>query len=177
MGVKGRLVPPRTLTSTETVERSFRIFYRITKDTKLGHYPEAHQLDRYSPKCTPGGFSLTLVHSACKGRFMKHIHAQSTLRFVAAMLSTVAVIVLSSLATHAPPQNQNSLTLKNIRTDKVTTFYADNRTDRAWFVEMVLPTGHYADNRANRAWFVEMVLPTGDGDVMTENLKSVAATL
>ena len=123
------------------------------------------------------GFSLTLVHSACKGRFMKHIHAQSTLRFVAAMLITVAVIVLSSLATHAPAQNQNSLTLKNIRTDKVTTFYADNRTDRAWFVEMVLPTGHYADNRADRAWFVEMVLPTGDSDVMTENLKSVAATL
>ena len=42
---------------------------------------------------------------------------------------------------------------------------------------MVLPTGHYADNRAARAWFVEMVLPTGDSDVMTENLKSVAATL
>ena len=39
MGVKGRLVPPRTLTSTETVEPSFRIFYRMTKDTKLGHYP------------------------------------------------------------------------------------------------------------------------------------------
>ncbi len=38
MGVKGRLVPPRTLTSTETVEPSFRIFYRMTKDTKLGHY-------------------------------------------------------------------------------------------------------------------------------------------
>ena len=73
------------------------------------------------------------------------------------MLITVAVIVLSTLATHAPAQNQNSLTLKNIRTDKVTTFYADNR--------------------AARAWFVEMVLPTGDSDVMTENLKSVAATL
>ena len=73
------------------------------------------------------------------------------------MLITVAVIVLSTLATHAPAQNQNSLTLKNIRTDKVTTFYADNR--------------------AARAWFVEMVLPTGDSNLATENLKSVAATL
>ena len=75
------------------------------------------------------------------------------------MLITVAVIVLSSLATHAPAQNQNQnwLTLKNIRTDKASAFYADNRTDRAWFVEAVLPTG--------------------DSNVATENLESVAATL
>ena len=109
---------------------------------------------------------------------MKHIHSRYiSLRLLAAMLVTIAVIVLSTLATHAPAQNQNWLTLKNIRTDKVTSFYADNRANRAWFVEMVLPTGHYADNHANRAWFVEMVLPTGDNDVMAENLKSVAATL
>jgi hypothetical protein len=106
---------------------------------------------------------------------MKHIHAN--LRFAAAMLITVAVIVLSSLATHAPAQNQNWLTLKNIRTDKASAIYADNRTDRAWFVEAVLPTGHYADHRASGAWFVEAVLPTGDSNVATENLKSVAATL
>jgi hemolysin-activating ACP:hemolysin acyltransferase len=108
---------------------------------------------------------------------MKHIHRYVTVRLLAAMLITVAVIVLSRLAAHAPAQNQNWLTLKNIRTDKATSFYADNRADHAWFVEMVLPTGHYADNRADHAWFVEMVLPTGDSDVMTENLKSVAATL
>ena len=108
---------------------------------------------------------------------MTHIHRYLTVRLLAAILITVAVIVLSTLATHVPAQNQSCLTLKNIRTDNVTTFYADNRANRAWFVEMVLPTGHYADNRANRAWFVEMVLPTGDSDVMTENLKSVAATL
>ena len=108
---------------------------------------------------------------------MKHIHRYPTIRLLAAVLITVAVIVLSSLATHAPAQNQSWLTLKNIRTDNATSFYADNRADRAWFVEMVLPTGHYADNRADRAWFVEMVLPTGDSNVMTENLKSVAATL
>ena len=108
---------------------------------------------------------------------MKHIRTKSTLRLVAVMLITVAVIALSTLATHAPAQNQNWLTLKNIRTDKASTIYADHRTDRAWFVEAVLPTGHYADHRTNGAWFVEAVLPTGDSDVMTENLKSVAATL
>jgi len=105
---------------------------------------------------------------------MKHIH-----RLVAAMLVTVAVIGLSTLATHAPAENQTCLTFKNIRTDKATAFYANNHQNRgAWFVEMVLPTGDYADTHANRgAWFVEMVLPTGDSNVMTENLRSVAATL
>ena len=81
---------------------------------------------------------------------MKHIHRYITVRLVAALLVTVAVIVLSTLATHAPTRNQSSLTLKNIHTDKATSFYADNRADRAWFCEAV---------------------------VMTENLKSVAATL
>ena len=108
---------------------------------------------------------------------MNIIQPPSIVRLFAAMLVTVAVIVLSSLAAHAPAQNQNWLTLKNIRTDKATAFYADNRSNGAWFVEMVLPTGHYADNRASGAWFVEMVLPTGDSNVMTENLNSVAATL
>jgi hypothetical protein len=104
---------------------------------------------------------------------------KSTFRLVAAMLVTAAVIGLSTVAMHAPTQNQTWLTLKNIRTDKATAFYADNRANRgAWFCEAVLPTGHYADNRANRgAWFVEAVLPTADSDVVTENLKSVAATL
>ena len=105
--------------------------------------------------------------------------AKSTLRLVAAMLVTVAVIGLSTVATHTPAQNQTWLTLKNIRTDSATALYVDNHTDRgAWFREMVLPTGAYADNHADRgAWFREMVLPTGDSKLMTENLKSVAATL
>jgi len=94
------------------------------------------------------------------------------------MLVTVAVIGLSAAATHTPTQNQSSLSLKSIRTDKATAFYADNRSHGAWFVEMVLSTGGYADTRPNHgAWFVEMVLPTGDSNTMTENLKSVAATL
>ena len=110
---------------------------------------------------------------------MKYIHRNISVRPIAAMLVSVAVIVLSALATHAPAQNQSSFTLKSIRTDKATAFYTDNRTDRgSWFVEMVLPTGDYADNRTDRgSWFVEMVLPTGDSTLATENLKSVAATL
>jgi hypothetical protein len=103
---------------------------------------------------------------------MKRIHAKSTLRLVAAMLITVAVIGLSTVATHRPTQNQSSLTLKSIRTDNTAVFYADHRPTCAWFVEAV-----YADHRPNCAWFVEAVLPTGDSNVMTENLNSVAATL
>jgi hypothetical protein len=102
-----------------------------------------------------------------------------SVRFIAAMLVTVLVIGFSAVAMHAPAQNQNWLTLKNIRTDKTTASYVDNRASRgSWFVEMVLPTGDYVDNRASRgSWFVEMVLPTGDSHMATENLKSVAATL
>jgi hypothetical protein len=111
-------------------------------------------------------------------RYMKHIHRHryATIRLLAAMLITVAVIVLSSLATHAPAQNQTWLTLKNIRTDSSTAIYVDNHTNRgSWFCEMTLPT--YADNHANRgSWFCEMALPTGD-NAAAENLKSVAATL
>lgn len=102
---------------------------------------------------------------------MKHICAKS-LRSVVAMLITVSVIALSAFATHAPAQNQSSLTLKSIRTDKSTTFYADHRTNGAWFVEAV-----YANHRANGAWFVEAVLSPGDSNASTENLKSVAAAL
>jgi hypothetical protein len=103
---------------------------------------------------------------------MKHIHRNITLRLLAAMLVTVAVIGLSAAATYTPTQNQSSLTLKSIRTDKSTTFYADHRTNGAWFVEAV-----YADHRTSGAWFVEAVVQTSDSSMMTENLKSVAATL
>jgi hypothetical protein len=112
-----------------------------------------------------------------KPRFMKRIHSDITVRLLTAMLVTVAVIVLSVLAVQAPAQNQSSLTLKSIRTDNTAVFYADKGTDCAWFVEMVLPTGDLVDKRPSCAWFVEMVLPTGDNDAMSENLKSVAATL
>ena len=90
---------------------------------------------------------------------MKYLQAQ-TVRLVAAMLVTVVVIGLSALAMHAPTQNQNSQarSLKSIQTDKATLFYADQRMDRGWCVEMVLPG-------------------TTESKAATENLKLVAATL
>jgi hypothetical protein len=91
---------------------------------------------------------------------MKKLQAKITIRLVAAMLVTVAVIGLSALALHAPTQNQNSLTgsLKSIQTDKATLFYADSRMNRCTFVEQVLPG-------------------TSESKAATENLKLVAATL
>ena len=108
---------------------------------------------------------------------MKNIHRHKTVRMLVATLVGVAVVILSTLASHAPAQHQSSLMLTGIRTDSTTVFYADRRENRAWFVEAALPTGNYADHRVNRAWFVEAVLPTGGSDIVTENLKSVAATL
>ena len=107
---------------------------------------------------------------------MKNIHPHTTVRTLAAALISVAVVILSTLASHAPAQHQSPLTLTAIRTDNTAVFYADNRANRAWFVEAVLPTGNYAQNR-DRAWFVEAVVPTGTSDIMIKNLKSVAATL
>jgi phosphoribosylpyrophosphate synthetase len=91
---------------------------------------------------------------------MKKLQAQITIRLVAALLVTAAVIGLSTLATHAPTQNQTSMTrsLKSIQTDKTTLFYTDNRAHRSYCVEMVLPG-------------------TGESKAATENLKLVAATL
>src|SRR5215813_9120719 len=103
---------------------------------------------------------------------MKHLHRNTTVRMLAAMLVAVAVIILSTLAAHAPAQNQSSLTLKSIRVDNAAVFYADRRPSCAWFVEAV-----YADRRPSCAWFVEAVLPARDSNVTTDNLKSVAATL
>ena len=72
------------------------------------------------------------------------------------MLVTVAVIGLSAIAMHASTQNQNSLALKSIQTDKATQFYANARPNASWFVELVLPG-------------------TAESKAATENLKAVAA--
>jgi len=89
---------------------------------------------------------------------MKKLPRKITIRLVAAMLVTVAVIGLSALATHVPTQNQNSMALKSIRTDKATQFHV-----------AVMPTG---------MWFAELALPgTAESKAATENLKEVAATL
>jgi hypothetical protein len=91
---------------------------------------------------------------------MKNLQAQITIRLVAAMLVTVAVIGLSTVAMHAPAPNQNSVarSLKSIQTDKATLFYADNSLDRCWYVERVLPG-------------------TSESKAATEHLKLVVATL
>ena len=91
---------------------------------------------------------------------MKNLQAGITKRLVAAMLVTAAVIGLSALAMHAPTQNQKSVNrgLKNVQTDKATLFYADNRANRSFCVEMVLPG-------------------TIESNAATEHLKLVAATL
>lgn len=91
---------------------------------------------------------------------MKKLQAQITTRLVVAMLVAVAVIGLSALAMQAPTRNQNPVarSLKSIKTDKATLFYADNRTNRSFCAEMVLPG-------------------TAESKAATENLKLVAATL
>jgi len=91
---------------------------------------------------------------------MKKLQAQINKRLVAAMLITMAVIGLSVLAVHAPIQNQDPLTrsLKSIRTDKATLFYADQKLERCYFVERV-------------------TLGTTESKAATENLKLIAATL
>jgi len=91
---------------------------------------------------------------------MKNLQVKITIRVVAAMLVTVAMIGLSALAMHAPAKNENSVgrSLKNIQTDKTTLFYADQRMSRMQFVEQVLPG-------------------TVESNAATENLKLVAATL
>jgi hypothetical protein len=72
----------------------------------------------------------------------------------------MAVIGLSTVAVHAPAQNQNPVahSLKNVQTDKATLFFADQRIERSFCVEMVLPG-------------------TIESKAATENLKLVAATL
>jgi hypothetical protein len=91
---------------------------------------------------------------------MKNLQAKITIRLVAAMLVALAVIGLSVIAMHAPTQNQNSQarSLRNIQTDKTSLFYADQRMDRSFCVEMVLPG-------------------TVESKAATENLRLVAATL
>ena len=89
---------------------------------------------------------------------MKKLQAQVTIRLVAAMLVSVAVIGLSAVVTHVPTHNPGPLALKSIRTDKATQFHV-----------AIAPTG---------MWFVELVLPgTAESKAATENLKEVVAAL
>jgi hypothetical protein len=91
---------------------------------------------------------------------MKKLQAEINTRLVAAMMVIMAVIGLSALAMRAPTQNPNSQarSLKSIQTDKATMFYADQKVQRCYFVEMALPG-------------------TSESKAATENLRLVAATL
>ena len=91
---------------------------------------------------------------------MKTIEVKPTIRVVAAMVVTAAVVGVSALAMQASSQNQNALapSLKSIQTDRATSFYAGRAPSRTWFVEAVLPG-------------------TGESKAATENLKVITATL
>ena len=91
---------------------------------------------------------------------MKKLQAKITIRFVAAMLVTVAIIGLSALAMQASTQNQNALapSLKSIQTDKATSFYAGRAPSQVWFVELALPG-------------------TSESKAATSNLRVIATTL
>jgi predicted lipoprotein len=89
---------------------------------------------------------------------MKNNQPGITKRLVAAMLVAAAVVGVSALAMHTPSHNAAARSLKSIQTDKATLFYADNRQDRAYCVEMVLPQ-------------------TSESTAATENLKLIAAAL
>jgi putative copper export protein len=91
---------------------------------------------------------------------MKKLQAKITIRLVAALLVTAAVVGVSSLATQASTQNQNSLapSLKSIQTDKATSFTQAAQPGRSWFVELSLSG-------------------TSESKATTENLKVIATTL
>jgi hypothetical protein len=91
---------------------------------------------------------------------MKKLQTKITIRLVAAMLVTAAVVGVSALAMQASTQNQNSLapSLKSIQTDKATSFYAGRAPSANWFVELALPG-------------------TSESKATTENLKVIATTL
>jgi hypothetical protein len=91
---------------------------------------------------------------------MKKLQAKITIRSVAAMLVTVAVVGVSALAMQASTPNQNSLapSLKSIQTDKATSFYAGRVPNGTWFNELALPG-------------------TSESKAATSNLRVIATTL
>ena len=81
---------------------------------------------------------------------MKQLQAAVIKRFVAGLLVIAIVVGVTALAVRAPTQNQNfgARSLKSIQTNKATLFYADQRENRTWYVEMVL-TSTAESNAAN----------------------------
>ena len=106
------------------------------------------------------GLYLTAVQAAGSASFMKTIEVKPTIRIVAAILVTAAVVGVSGLGMQASTQNHSlAPSLKSIQTDKATSFYAGRQAP-------------------SRTWFVEQVLPgTGESKAATENLKVITAAL
>jgi hypothetical protein len=73
---------------------------------------------------------------------MKQNQAGVVKRLVAGLLATTIVVGVSALAIHAPVHTQNRVagSLKDIRTDKATLFYAEARPSDARFVEQTYPS-------------------------------------
>ena len=90
---------------------------------------------------------------------MKQLQAAVIKRLVAGLLAIAIIVGVTALAMRVPTQNQNSVarSLKSIQTDRATLFYADQRVNRTWYVEMVLPG-------------------TAESKAATEHLKLIAAT-
>ena len=105
-------------------------------------------------------FCLTAVQGASTRGLMNTIHAKPAVRIFLAMLVTVTIVGLSSLAMHASTQNQNPLapSLKSIQTDEAKSFYAGAVPSQCWFRESVLPG-------------------TSESKAATENLKVITAAL
>ena len=92
---------------------------------------------------------------------MKKNKGEIAKRFLATVFVVAAVIGVSALAVHTPAHNPNSMvrSLKSIKTDKATLFYADA-------------------SPATALRFVERVpAMTGESKALSENLKLVAAAL
>lgn len=89
---------------------------------------------------------------------MKQNPAGVVKHLVAGLLATTIVVGVGALAVHAPVHTQNpvAVSLKDIRTDKATMFYADIRPSDARFVEQTYPI-------------------TGESGTATEDLKLIAA--
>ena len=73
---------------------------------------------------------------------MKQNPAGVVKHLVAGLLATTIVVGVGALAIHPPVNTQNRVagSLKDIRTDKATVFYADAHPSDARFVEQTYPS-------------------------------------
>jgi hypothetical protein len=104
-------------------------------------------------------FAIDSPYIARREEFMKQNQAGVVKRLVAGLLTTTIVVGVSALAVHTSVHTQNrvAVSLKDIRTDKATLFYAHATPSEARFVEQTYPI-------------------TGESGDPTEDFKLIAAT-